>query len=363
MSLEGHEAALTTCTYCPSLCRHTCPVGLAEGREAVTPQAKMAMLGRLRRGDERWSAESASVLYACNGCGLCTRACVHEVDVASALALGRAAAVDEGAGHAVLPDLGRRFHLRARRTRETLAARFARRCAEAGATAFFPGCAVGRDAGASTARALAVFRRFGLGNVAVADLPFASAGYALWAGGHSGELGRVAERTRAAVDRFGELITDCAACVWMLRDTYPSLGFRPAARVRHVSEVLCDRLDGVRLAPRRGRALYQEACLLGRHLGVREPPRRLASACVEQLIESPAGAERSPCSGGGGLVPLTAPGTAAATAARRIDEAREVGVSLVVTPCPTARRTLAPVSGRVRVVDLLELLAAALKPV
>ena len=46
MSFDEYQKALELCTYCPKLCRHTCPVGNAERREAVIPQAKMATIRR-----------------------------------------------------------------------------------------------------------------------------------------------------------------------------------------------------------------------------------------------------------------------------------------------------------------------------
>lgn len=361
LTLDAFSRALTYCTYCPNLCRHSCPVADAEAREAVTPRAKMALLQTLRTEARPWSSDAASVLYACNGCGLCTRYCAHEVDVASALLAGRSAAVDRHAGHPALADLPKRFYARAARRRGELRAGFPERLTQQADFAHLPGCGAMRGGIESVRRDRALYRRFGIPDVPIADLPFACAGYALWAGGHRSELMRVAEKTAAALARIATLCSSCPACVWMLREVYPTLGARLATRVLHMVEWIEPRLAGVRIMRRPGHALYHDACYLGRHLGILQPPRRLAAACVETLGEFQASRELGQCSGGGGLVPVTAPDTAARTAARRLAEAREAGVHLIVTACPTARRTMAAAGGSPRVVELLDLVAAAAK--
>jgi Fe-S oxidoreductase len=362
VNLHDFARSLGTCTYCPSMCRHTCPVADAEAREAVTPQAKMATLESLRTGRFAFSTPAASVLYACNGCGACTQSCVHGIDVATALFAGRAAAVEQRSGHPALAGLPARFFSRVRTRRARLETWLGDRFRDRAELAFLPGCASLGAGAASLRRELAVLAAFGLPDVPVADLPFCCAGYPLWASGHRVELARVAAETTCALSGFSTLASACPACVWMLRKVYPSLGERPATRVVHVSEILAERLFTVRLRRRPIRALYQDACYLGRHLEIRDPPRRLASACVEALVEAPT-AGVSGCSGGGGLVPLTSPETAAGTAARRVEESRQAGAGLIVTACPTARRALAKAARGARVLSLLDLLAGAARTV
>ena len=74
------------CTYCPEMCRFSCPTAVASGNDAVTPRAKMSLLhqesrwpGRAAKGGELWT------LYDCTGCGRCTSYCKYEVPVADFL--------------------------------------------------------------------------------------------------------------------------------------------------------------------------------------------------------------------------------------------------------------------------------------
>lgn len=86
-----------TCTFCPKLCRHVCPVAVATGLESATATAMM---------QAAWLAAETGVpadpdaLALCLGCGACTRHCKHHVPVADRLdaAAGRTAPARPDAG-------------------------------------------------------------------------------------------------------------------------------------------------------------------------------------------------------------------------------------------------------------------------
>jgi len=74
------------CTYCPEMCRFSCPTAVISGNDAVTPSNKMSLLhqesrwpGRVANGAALWP------LYDCTGCGRCTEHCVYGVPVADQL--------------------------------------------------------------------------------------------------------------------------------------------------------------------------------------------------------------------------------------------------------------------------------------
>src|SRR5262245_11540807 len=108
------ERSLSYCTFCPKLCRHTCPVSNAEARETLTPQTKMATMRLYRTGRV---AEPAAVepLYGCTGCGACTEACKHHVTPGRHLFTGRADAEARGDGHPALAGLDARVRAHAER--------------------------------------------------------------------------------------------------------------------------------------------------------------------------------------------------------------------------------------------------------
>jgi len=76
------------CTYCPEMCRFSCPVANATGNDVLTPSNKMALLYKTKkwpkdRNQELWP------IYACTGCGRCTEYCKYRVRVADHLFFAR----------------------------------------------------------------------------------------------------------------------------------------------------------------------------------------------------------------------------------------------------------------------------------
>jgi ferredoxin len=79
------------CTYCPEMCRFSCPTAVVSGNDAVTPCNKMGLLHK----EERWPGKAAAggplwPIYDCTGCGRCTDYCVYEMPVADTLFGARA---------------------------------------------------------------------------------------------------------------------------------------------------------------------------------------------------------------------------------------------------------------------------------
>jgi len=74
------------CTYCPEMCRFSCPSAVVSGNDAVTPCNKMSDLYKEETWPKRASGEgSLWPIYDCTGCGRCTEYCVYEMPVADQL--------------------------------------------------------------------------------------------------------------------------------------------------------------------------------------------------------------------------------------------------------------------------------------
>jgi Fe-S oxidoreductase len=363
------ETSLSYCTYCPKLCRHTCPVSNVEARETVIPQAKMATMRRLRLLDDAGRAapevrDETEALYACTGCGACGEFCNHHIAVGPSLMRGREEAEREGRGHPALADIIPRFEAHtaaaAAHVREHVPAR--RRPAEA-QVAFLPGC---EDPGIASTL-LALCDRLGAEYVAVADVPRACGGYPLWAAGQHDAFRLYAERFAEDVRGFARLVVHCPSCAWLMKTEYARFGVPLAPKIEHTTELLETFAERLPVKQKRGRAHYHDPCYLGRHQGLYDPPRRLAARAVDELHEFSRARAEAECSGGGGLLPVTMPSTAEAIAERRLEEVREAPAPLdkkskrtVVTACPTCVRQLR--RDDVETVDLVALLEEATRP-
>jgi Fe-S oxidoreductase len=348
--------SLSYCTFCPKLCRHTCPVSHATARETLVPQHKMAQMRRLGLREAPRTVEETEPLYGCTGCGACTEFCHHDVEVGPSLFRGRDEAERDGRGHPALAGFAARFDGHAKKAaaelRQIIPAE--RRPLEA-QVAFLPSC----EEPALAADMLALCDRIGAEYVGVADLAEPCGGYPLFAAGHHDAFRLHAERTAEALRGYARVVVHCPACAWTMKTQYKAFGVPLKSQIEHTAEFLEGFAPRLPVKRTRPVAFYHDPCYLGRHLGLYDPPRRLAAKALDELKEFSRARGESECSGGGGLLPVTMPETADAIAEHRLSEVREAGVQTVVTACATCKKRL----GRdgVRAVDLVELLADATK--
>jgi Fe-S oxidoreductase len=354
MSTPNRETSLTYCTYCPKLCRHTCPVSNATARETLTPRDKMATMRLLTIGEAPRTVEQSEPLYGCTGCGACTDFCLHKVEPGLILFRGRADAERHGRGHPALRDLLARFVAKstgaARRMRAAVPE--AKRPAEA-QIAFFVGC----EEPALARTMLALSARVGADYVGAADGEHGCGGYPLFAAGLLDAFRLHAERMARQLAGYARVVVHCPACAWVMRTQYRAFGVPHDATVEHTVDFLEGFIERLPVKRRRSSAFYQDPCYLGRWLGRYEAPRRLARKALAELREFSRAANQAECTGGGGLLPATMPETARAIAEHRLAEVREAKASTVVTACSTCKRMLA--RDDVQTIDLVELLDEA----
>lgn len=348
------QTQLSYCTFCPKLCRHTCPVSNAAATETLTPRDKMATMRLLRRDEVPRTVVETEPLYGCTGCGACTDFCLHKVEPGVTLFRGRAEAERDGRGHPALANFGARFTAHSAKAAAAVrtAVPMAKRPAEA-RVAVFPGC----DAPGLATTMLELCDRIGAEYLGVVDGDHGCAGYPLLAAGHPDAFRVHAERFARQVAGYARLVVNCPGCAWAMRTQYRAFGVPLKPTVEHTSEFLEGFAERLPIQRRRAAAFYQDPCYLGRWLGVYEAPRRLAYKALDELHEFSRARNQAGCSGGGGLLPETMPETAAAIAEHRLGEVRQAGVSTVVTACPTCKKMLGR-SG-IETVDLVELLAEA----
>lgn len=363
MTIDDHARELDYCTYCPKLCRHSCPVSNALGHESLIPQSKMHLLNMVNKRAAPWQSDTAAPLFACTGCKLCQQYCLHGNDVAATLWEGRVEAQRRGVAPPALTDLPQRFRNRQQRLRTRLReSSQADRLAREARVGYLPGCDAVDIYLEDVTDAFAVFDSLELHFVRLLDAPLACVGYPLWAAGQLDEARLVAEEFVRALRPFATVVLGCAACTHLLRDRLPAEGFEHNTEVLHASEFLSMHAERLPVVRTRATAYYHDPCYLGRRLGVYEAPRQLVGRCVDGVREFFHSRQLAECCGGGGLVPHTFPDAAVRQAQRRLEESQLFDVPLVVTACASCKRTLRAARTPVDVIDLVNLLAWAVSP-
>lgn len=290
------DTALGLCTYCPSLCRHACPVATAEGSDTVSPWGMMSLARHVRTGKVEADAEIMHTLRACNGCGACTNVCLHENDVTGALVSARADIVKARPELAAVPGV-------ATRSPDVEAALFSglgarSRAEDRPAVSLVPGRGAMPEAMLTL---LSLCDRLDVDSLACGELARIDLGYDAWFSGDHATFVELARRAHGASAGARDLVVMSAEALFLLKDVYPRFGFSIGAEIMHVSEMLLPLLSGAVVRRLAGRVGYHESCHLARHLGLRDVPRQvLRRVLVGPLHELPARAEITGCCGGTG---------------------------------------------------------------
>ncbi len=326
---------LDNCTYCPKMCRHSCPVSAADAKETHTPGSKMDTLNLLRTGKLPWTQKNTEALWACTGCRACTGYCEHDCEPALVLLAGRAQANAEGVHHPALEKYPERFAARDSRLASELREQIPEEHrGTKGTIAFWPGCdAV--DKGMHDLKAgLEVFEALSEKPVVVLDSAQVCGGYPLIAAGQLDMFRWHAERMAKSLNGFDRIISNCSACLFTVQKQYAAEGIEVDVDVISVPEFLTEKLQGLPKRTEKKPVYYHDPCHLARYGGIIEEPRLVLSRIAE-LRDFEWSHADTECCGGAGLLPKTDPTTADSMARRRMREVAARGGGTIVTACPT----------------------------
>ena len=146
-----------------------------------------------------------------------------------------------------------------------------------------------------------------------------------------------------------KIITSCAGCYKTLKEDYEGLD------VIHISQLLDELIEEgkLELSKRDLNVTYHDSCHLGRHCNVFDEPRRVIES-VANLVEMQSNHENSLCCGAGGGVKSAYPEIANQMATSRINQAKQTGCEIMITPCPFCKLNLE--NDDLEVLDLTEFL-------
>jgi Fe-S oxidoreductase len=368
--LRGYRKEIDYCTYCPKLCRFACPVAQAEARETSTPWGRQTLLYLVAEGRQELTPEIAETLYHCAFCMQCNAFCDHGIAVPPVMRESRAMALDAG----MAPDSVLRFGTFFSEYHNPLGDDLGRRVRdlvpgsliEADAQViYWPGCSAVYSYPEMITDTVKVLEAIGVDYVGVwaDDLmccgePIDTLGFAKE---HKDHLAKLHKQLR----KYKQILSGCPACVYNLKVRFAEAGFPLTAKIYHVSEFLAPFFHRGEVPLGRlfdQPVIYHDPCFLGRHLEVYDPPRQvLAAVCSEPVQEFSWNRNHSYCCGGGGGVPVTARETSVAIANHRLREAGEGVRKVLVSACPSCLRTFQKADPQVRLMDLVNVVARALR--
>jgi len=160
----------------------------------------------------------------------------------------------------------------------------------------------------------------------------------------TGQTEKAKEIAKANIDSFKsegieKIITSCAGCYRMLKDTYlKKFGLDHNIEILHLPEFIEDKLNNNEIKFNKSlnmKITYHDPCHIGRHMGIYEPPREvLRNIPGIELIEMPRNRQNAWCCGSGGGVRSAFKDLSSFAANERIEEAKETTAEALVSCCP-----------------------------
>ena len=374
MERPPHLAELLNCLQC-GYCDPVCPTLSRVGWASRSPRGILYGLKRvafptfldrmskkrLPAIDEKWVRR----LYQCTGCGHCAAVCHVDIDLPTVWEDVRAWLVRNG--QPLLPEHQAMAGAIAAHHNPYSASSLARaewaprtRFPQSAYTVFFVGCTSSYELLNLARQTVKVLEK------AKTDITLLGAdewccGHPLLLTGQEEEFMRAARHNIEAVEKrgAGRLVTGCPGCYRAFKYSYPRLGLRPSFEVVHLSELLAELLDQGRLrpaagagraGPQNGRCIYHDPCLLGRLGGVYEAPRKVLESLpgAGKVLEFDRNRAAAACCGGGGALRAIDEAMCIDLASEKVEEAAELGASVIVSACPACRINIGDAALRAR---------------
>ena len=364
------EKATAYCTYCPKLCRFSCPAAEAENRETVTPWAMMRLLEYVRTGDVELSDDVAEIFYHCMGCRRCQQWCKHDNDVPEAMWAARAMMREKGHGPPELAGFVDFFleenspHPTSRKLVDVDKAT-AEAFDPSSPIVFMPDCETRFHYPELIARAghliEAVEGRKARLHTRDEGVGHACCGFPLLSAGDEPGYVRYREQLEDTLANADYIITDCAAMAALYREE-SSFGRSGPLTVLHIVEWLSEMLETLTVPHRVpvGGLKLHDSCFVTRQLDLGKQTRDVLAALVDgELGEFSVNGSDAPCCGGPAHYHVVAREASERCASDRLAQMHLEGGDAIVCASATCKKAFRRVGGD-GTVDLLEIACRAM---
>lgn len=363
------DKATAYCTYCPKLCRFSCPVAEAERRETVTPWGLMRLLELVKSGAVEADEEVAETFHHCTGCLRCQTWCKHDNDVPQAMFEARAWMRDLGHVPELLDGFVDFFYEGASPHTESDDLRSSTHHAfdPAGTVVFMPDCETRKHYPELIERVGKLLEDL-LGEKARlatrdADQGKACCGFPALAAGDKDGYRRYRNELFRTLGECDYVLTDCAAFASLHRDG-GSFGWEDLAEpeVVHIFEFLAEFADSLPVTDPLDaeKMMFHDSCYVGRHLELYDETRAIMATISDTPVaEFQFNRDNAPCCGGAAHYHVVAPEASEQCASDRLEQLDREGGKAIVCGSATCKKAFRRVRDDSAATDLLELVCRA----
>jgi len=366
-----HKKMMDYCTYCPKMCRFSCPTAEATANETYTPWGKMQIARWLTDKTIPISEAMVAAAYQCTNCLHCQVYCEHDNDVPGALREVRRLAVENYAAPAPVYTLEERFVSANNpygfdlfeKTRARWPAAADKKNIK---TLFLPSCHTLHYFPERIATYFELFAKLGIEGVGMIETPIQCCGAPLDDLGFKTEFQEVAEVQYHSIKNFQYLVTDGPECCETFKHRYTEQDLVLEQSALHLMEFLAPYLNhsNYRSAGKiKGRLAYHDPSYLSRYLGLSDLPRRILTELTGfPPLELSWHHQDSLSSGYEGSYDLVFPEFAEKIALRTVEEVASRGLSKLLTADAKAEAAFRGLAKGFEVQDFYEFLNENILP-
>ena len=318
--LNQYEEQMNMCIRC-AYCFEKCPVIKEIQWDTDGARGKVIISYGLLTGDLEPSQYIADKLFQCTFCRDCIERCPSNVSILDIISSARADIVD--AGYA--SDTHKYVINNVKNTGNIYGDTEVISPEQEGETPLFIGCQY-LSRPNKTKKYIKILEKLGINPQVQKEI---CCGFPMEALGFREEFKTHKEKFQKAFP-FKEAITFCPTCTVFLREGHE-------IDAKHVLQVILEKLPKADLGMK---VTYHDPCDFSRGLKIIDEPRKILEKLGVEIVEMKNSKEQSSCCGGGGGILMSDQALSDGIARKRMKEAVETGVDIIVTSCPTCETVL-----------------------
>jgi len=318
--LKEYEKQMNMCIRC-AYCFEKCPVIKEVQWDSDGARGKIIMSYGILCGELEPSKYIADKLFRCTYCRDCMDRCPSKLDILEIFSNARAELVDAG----FASDTHKYIIENIKKTGNIYGDTEVITPEQKGETPLFIGCQyLGRPN--KTKKYIKILEKLGIEPNVVEEV---CCGFPMEVLGFKDDYEKHKKQFKEKFP-FNEAITLCPTCTVFLKEGHE-------IKAKHVLQVILEKLPKANLGMK---VTYHDPCDFSRGLKIIDEPRQILKKLGVEIVEMKNSRENSRCCGGGGGILMTDQGLSNDIAKKRIHEALDTGVDILVTSCPTCESTL-----------------------
>jgi len=318
--LQEYEKQMNMCIRC-AYCFEKCPVIKEVQWDTDGARGKIIMSYGLLTGDLKPSQYIADKLFRCTYCRDCMDRCPSNLEILEIFTNARTELVDAG----FASDTHKYIINNIKKTGNIYGDTEVITPEQKGKIPLFIGCQyLGRPN--KTKKYIKILEKLGIQPTVVKEI---CCGFPMEVLGFKDEY----EKHKIDFKKqfpYNDAIALCPTCTVFLKEGHK-------IKAKHVLQVILEKIPKANLGLK---VTFHDPCDFSRGLKIIDEPRKILEKLGVEIVEMKNNKENSRCCGGGGGILMTDQELSNDIAKKRIHEALETGVDMLVTSCPTCESTL-----------------------